>query len=73
MSDRLPTRVCCSACGEVVPAERARRHVEGWARIGKGGTLSGVKDLKASDVYRCDDCIRVGRFSPDQPSQDVLL
>lgn len=72
MSERLPTRVVCSACEEIVPATKARRYVDGWARIGKGGTLSGVKDLEAHDLYRCDDCIRDGKFA-DAPSQGALL
>lgn len=61
MSERLPKDVICSACRQVFPAHKVRRRITLWARLGRGGSLSDVKDQHAEDLYRCDACIREGR------------
>ena len=73
MSERLPTTVMCCACGKTAPAMKARRRITLWARIGKGGSLSGIKDQVASDVYRCDECVAAGRHPDDQTRQEAML
>lgn len=54
---RLPTRVVCSQCGNEFPSHQVRRKVEAFARMGKGGTLSGIRRLQAHDIFLCDKCI----------------
>lgn len=74
MSERLPARVVCSACDEIFPIGQTRREITLWARPGKGGSLSGIKDQHAHDRYRCDQCVRDGKFADDQPTaQEAML
>ena len=72
MSERLPLNVICCSCGKEVPAHNARRKIELWARIGKGGSLSGIKDQHAKNAYRCDTCVREGKF-PDQSTEQEAM
>lgn len=72
MSERLPSRVVCCACEEIVPITGVRRYITLWARPGGGGSLNGIKDQHAEDLYRCDDCVRLGRLA-NQPAQEATL
>ena len=73
MSERLPTTVLCCACRRIVPATKARRLITLWARLGRGGSLSGIKDQTAHDKFRCDDCIREGREEQPRPNEQEAM
>lgn len=73
MSAPLPKTVVCSACGHPKPTMQTRRYITLWARPGGGGSLNGIKDQKAHDIFRCDDCVRDGKFAESTAEQEVLL
>lgn len=73
MNERLPVTVICCACRNGFPIGRTRRLITLWARPGKGGSLSGIKDQHAEDRYRCDDCVREGRFEGSDIAQEAFL
>lgn len=70
---RLPSTVVCCGCRKRVPTSNTRRLITLWARPGKGGSLSGIKDQSAKDVYRCDTCVRDGVFAPADDKQGAML
>lgn len=69
----LPTYVVCCACRQRTHINSTRRLITLWARPGAGGSLSGIKDQHAEDTYRCDTCVREGRFKPEDERQETLI